>query len=40
MELEVLITVVQKIWFLGVWATIHEILAIKLLKKDADSAEI
>ena len=39
MHLKVFITLVQKmIWFIGVWATFHEILAIKT--SDADSAEI
>ena len=33
MDLKVLITVLQKmIWFIGVWATVHEILAIKMSK--------
>ena len=33
MDLRVLITVFQKmIWFIGVWATVHEILAIKISK--------
>ena len=36
-----LITLFQKmIWFIGVWATVHDILAIKISKKDAESAEI
>ena len=34
MDLKVLITFFQKvIWFIGVWATIHEILAIKISTK-------
>ena len=34
MHLKVLITLFQKmIWFIGVWATVHEILAIKISKK-------
>ena len=33
MHLKVLITLFQKmIWFIGVWATVHEILAIKISK--------
>ena len=41
MDLEVLITVFQKmIWFIGVWPTVHEILAIRISKKDVDYAEI
>ena len=33
MDLKVLITVFQKMmWFIGVWATVHEILAIKTSK--------
>ena len=28
------------IWFIGVWTTVHEISAIKISKKDADTAEI
>ena len=40
MHMKVLITLFQKmIWFIGVWATVHEILAIKI-SKDVDSAEI
>ena len=32
--LKVLITLFQKmIWFIGVWATVYEILTIKVLKK-------
>ena len=39
MHLKVLIALSQKmVWFIGVRATVHEILAI--IKKDADSAEI
>ena len=34
MDLKVFITVFQKmIWFRGVWATVHEIFAIKISKK-------
>ena len=34
MHLKVLNTLFQKkIWFIGVWATVHDILAIKILKK-------
>ena len=41
MRLKVLITFFQKmVWFIGVWATIHEILAIKTSKEEVDSAEI
>ena len=33
-HLKVLITLFQKkVWFIGVWATVHEILAIKISKK-------
>ena len=40
-HVKVLITLFQKmIWFVGVWATVHEILVIKISKKDADWAEI
>ena len=40
MHLKVLITLFQKmVWFIGVRATVHEILAIKI-SKGADSAEI
>ena len=39
-HLKVLITLFQKmVWFIGVRATVHEILAIKI-SKGADSAEI
>ena len=41
MHVKVLITLFQKmVWFIGVWATVHEILAIKISKKTTDSAEI
>ena len=41
MHLKVLITLFQKmLWYTGVGATVHEILTIKNIKKDADSAEI
>ena len=34
MDLKVFVTVVQKVtWLIGVWATVHEILAIKISKK-------
>ena len=34
MHLKVLITLFQKmLWFIGVWATVHEILAIEISKK-------
>ena len=41
MYLKVLITLFQKmLWFIGVWATVHEILANQNIKKDVDLAEI
>ena len=40
-HLKVLITRFQKmIWFLGAWATVHEVLPTKFIKKNADSAGI
>ena len=41
MHLKVLFPFFQKmVWFIGVQATVHEILAIKISKTDTDSAEI
>ena len=40
MHLKVLTILFQKmLWFIGIWAAVHEKLTIKILKKDADLAK-